>query len=41
MATRKSIRTKWKAARKVQLANNRKKKAIRFVKAVAEAKKGE
>jgi hypothetical protein len=33
MAKRKTIRTKWKAARKVQLASNRKQKAIRIKKA--------
>jgi hypothetical protein len=33
MAKRKMIRTKWKAERKVQLASNRKKKAIRLAKA--------
>ena len=38
---RKQIRTKWKADRKVQLANNRKKKAIRIVKAKAEEAKNE
>ena len=32
MAKRKMIRTKWKADRKIQLANNRKQKAIRIVK---------
>lgn len=30
MATRKKIRTKWKADRKVQLESNRRKKAIRL-----------
>jgi|GEM_PF-2195825 hypothetical protein len=30
MAKRKQIRDKWKAARKIQLANNRKRKAIRI-----------
>lgn len=38
MAKRKMIRTKWKAERKVQLANNRKQKAIRIVKAAAKTK---
>jgi len=38
MAKRKQIRTKWKAERKVQLANNRRKKAIRIVKAEQEKK---
>ncbi len=33
MAKRKMIRTKWKAERKVQLANNRKQKAVRLAKA--------
>lgn len=33
MGKRKSVRTKWKADRKIQLANNRKQKAIRLVKA--------
>lgn len=35
MAKRKAIRTAWKADRKVQVANNRKQKAIRLVKAAA------
>lgn len=39
MAKRKAIRTEWKAERKVQLANNRKQKAIRAVKAAAKAAK--
>jgi len=30
MAKRKAVRTEWKAERKVQLANNRKQKAIRL-----------
>lgn len=34
MAKRKKIRTKWKAERKVQLAENRKQKAIRLSKKV-------
>ncbi len=36
---RKQIRTKWKLDRKDQLASNRKKKAIRLVKAEKEEKK--
>jgi len=40
MAKRKKIRTKWKADRKIALAKNRVKKAIRFAKA-AEAAKAE
>jgi len=39
MAKRKAIRTKWKAERKVQLASNRKKKAVRLAKAETETKK--
>ena len=35
MGIRKKIRTKWKAERKVQLAKNRKKKAIRLTKQAA------
>jgi len=33
MAKRKTIRTKWKADRKLQLASNRRQKAIRLQKA--------
>jgi hypothetical protein len=36
---RKQIRTKWKQDRKVQLANNRKKKAIRIATEKEEAPK--
>jgi hypothetical protein len=38
MAKRKQIRDKWKLWRKEQLAENRKQKAIRFVKAAAAEK---
>jgi hypothetical protein len=38
---RKQIRDKWKAKRKVDLAENRRQKAIRYVKAAAKAKASE
>ncbi len=37
MGIRKKVRTAWKAERKVNIADRRKAKAIRFVKAAAKA----
>lgn len=37
MGIRKKVRNEWKAARKVNIADRRKAKAIRFVKAAAKA----